>query len=124
PYSIKDLEPTAGVRTTFGSRWFAEHVPDEDGAVAARLRATGAVLLGKTNTPNFGHKDSCDNLLGPPCQNPWRLGRTSGASSGGAGAAGAPGLGPVAPGAGRGGPRPIPAPPPGIFWGQTPVRPV
>src|SRR5207249_885687 len=67
PYSIKDLEPTAGVRTTYGSKWFEHHVPAEDGAVAARLRATGGVLLGKTNTPHFGYKDMCDNLLGPPC---------------------------------------------------------
>ena len=71
PYSIKDLEPTAGVRTTFGSRWFVENVPAEDGIVAARLKATGGVLLGKTNTPHFGHKDCCDNLIGPPCRNPW-----------------------------------------------------
>ncbi|MBI3455015.1 MAG: amidase [Candidatus Rokubacteria bacterium] len=96
PYSVKDLEPTAGVRTTFGSKWFEQHVPTEDGVVAGRLKATGAVLLGKTNTPNFGHKDNCDNLLGSPCRNPWKLDRTSGASSGGAGAAVAAGLGPLA----------------------------
>jgi Asp-tRNA(Asn)/Glu-tRNA(Gln) amidotransferase A subunit family amidase len=87
PYSIKDLEPTAGVRTTYGSKWFEYYVPEEDGAVAARLKASGGVLLGKTNTPHFGYKDMCDNLLGPPCRNPWNLERTSGASSGGAGAA-------------------------------------
>ena len=96
PYSLKDLEPTAGIRTTYGSKWFETHLPEADGAVAARLGATGAVLLGKTNTPSFGHKDSCDNLLGPPCRNPWKLDRTSGASSGGAGAAVAAGLGPLA----------------------------
>ena len=57
PYSLKDLEPTAGIRTTFGSRWFVDHVPTEDGTVAARLKRAGAVLLGKTNTPNWlqGH---------------------------------------------------------------------
>ncbi len=96
PFSIKDLEPTAGVRTTFGSKWFEQNVPTEDGTVAARLKRTGGVLLGKTNTPNFGYKDMCDNLLGPPCKNPWNLERTSGASSGGAGAAVAAGLGPLA----------------------------
>lgn len=96
PFSLKDLEMTAGIRTTFGSKWFERNVPTEDGAVARRLRATGGVLLGKTNTPNFGHKDNCDNLLGPPCRNPWKLDRTSGASSGGAGAAIAAGLGPLA----------------------------
>ena len=51
PYSIKDLEPTAGIRTTFGSKFFEHNVPTEDGAVASRLRGSGGVLLGKTNTP-------------------------------------------------------------------------
>ena len=96
PYSIKDLEPTAGIRTTYGSKFFEHHVPAEDGIVAARLRSSGGVLLGKTNTPHFGYKDMCDNLLGPPCKNPWNLARTSGASSGGAGSAVAAGLGPWA----------------------------
>ena len=128
PYSIKDLEPTAGIRTTFGSKWFAENVPAEDGAVAARLKATGAVLLGKTNTPHFGHKDSCDNLLGPPCRNPWKLDRTSGASSGGAGAAVAAGLGPVAHGSDGGGSIRIPSTLCGIFgfkpsFGRVPYHP-
>ena len=109
PYSLKDLEPTAEVRTTFGSKWFADHVPAESGLVATRLAATGAVLLGKTNTPQFGHKDSCDNLLGPPCRNPWRLDRTSGGSSGGAASAVAAGLGPIAHGTDGGGSVRIPA---------------
>jgi len=91
--SVKDLEPVAGVRMTLGTR-FSEHtVPEADGAAAGRLRAAGAVLFGKTNTPAFGHKDMCDNLLMPATRNPWDLGRTSGASSGGAGAAVAPGWG-------------------------------
>ncbi|MDQ6669889.1 MAG: amidase family protein [Chloroflexota bacterium] len=115
PCSIKDLEPTAGVRTTFGSRWFENHVPAEDGAVAARLHHAGMVLLGKTNTPNFGHKDMCDNLLGPPCRNPWRLDRTSGASSGGAGAAVAAGLGPLAHGSDGAGSIRIPSALCGVF---------
>lgn len=109
PYSLKDLEPTAAVRTTFGSKWFADHIPAESGLVATRLAATGGVLLGKTNTPQFGHKDSCDNLLGPPCRNPWRLDRTSGGSSGGAASAVAAGLGPVAHGTDGGGSVRIPA---------------
>ena len=98
PFSIKDLEPTAGVRTTFGSKWFEHNVPTADGVAAGRLRNSGAIFLGKTNTPHFGYKDMCDNMLGEPCQNPWKLGRTSGASSGGAGAAVAAGLGPLAEG--------------------------
>jgi Asp-tRNA(Asn)/Glu-tRNA(Gln) amidotransferase A subunit family amidase len=109
PYTLKDLEPTAEVRTTFGSKWFANYVPPESGLVATRLAAAGGVLLGKTNTPQFGHKDSCDNLLGPPCRNPWRLDRTSGGSSGGAASAVAAGLGPVAHGTDGGGSVRIPA---------------
>src|SRR6185369_12161247 len=73
PYSIKDLEPTAGIRTTYGSKFFEHNVPAEDGAVASRLRGSGGILLGKTNTPHFGYKDMCDNLIGPPCKNPWNL---------------------------------------------------
>jgi Asp-tRNA(Asn)/Glu-tRNA(Gln) amidotransferase A subunit family amidase len=115
PYSLKDLEPTAGIRTTFGSKWFEQHVPTEDGAVASRLKPTGAVLLGKTNTPNFGYKDMCDNMIGPPCSNPWRLDRTSGASSGGAGSAVAAGLGPIAHGSDGAGSIRIPASLCGIF---------
>ncbi len=128
PYSIKDLEPTAGIRTTFGSKWFEQNVPSEDGAVAGRLRRAGGILLGKTNTPHFGYKDMCDNLLGPPCRNPWKLERTSGASSGGAGAAVAAGLGPVAQGSDGGGSIRIPAALCGIFGlkpslGRVPYHP-
>jgi Asp-tRNA(Asn)/Glu-tRNA(Gln) amidotransferase A subunit family amidase len=128
PYSIKDLEQTAGVRTTFGSKWFEKNIPTEDGVVAARLKKTGGVLLGKTNTPNFGHKDSCDNLLGPPCRNPWKLDRTSGASSGGAGSAIASGLGPLAHGSDGAGSIRIPSSLCGIFgfkpsFGRVPYAP-
>ena len=128
PYSLKDLEPTAGIRTTFGSRWFVDNVPTEDGTVAARLKRTGAVLLGKTNTPNFGYKDMCDNMIGPPCSNPWKLDRTSGASSGGAGAAVAAGLGPIAHGSDGAGSIRIPSALCGIFgikpsFGRVPYAP-
>jgi Asp-tRNA(Asn)/Glu-tRNA(Gln) amidotransferase A subunit family amidase len=128
PYAIKDLEPTAGVRTTYGSRWFEHYVPSEDGAVAARLKAAGGILLGKTNTPHFGYKDMCDNLIGPPCRNPWKLDRTSGASSGGAGAAVAAGLCPLAQGSDGGGSIRIPAALCGVFglkpsYGRVPYYP-
>jgi Asp-tRNA(Asn)/Glu-tRNA(Gln) amidotransferase A subunit family amidase len=115
PYSIKDLEPTAGIRTTYGSKFFEQNVPTEDGVVAARLRGSGGVLLGKTNTPHFGYKDMCDNLIGPPCKNPWNLTRTSGASSGGAGSAVGAGLGPVAHGSDGSGSIRIPSALCGIF---------
>ena len=128
PYSIKDLEPTAGIRTTFGSKFFEDNVPTEDGALAGRLRRSGGVLLGKTNTPQFGYKDMCDNLLGPPCKNPWNLERTSGASSGGAGAAVAAGLGPLAHGSDGSGSIRIPSALCGIFglkpsFGRVPYWP-
>ncbi|HEX2172339.1 MAG TPA: amidase family protein [Dehalococcoidia bacterium] len=128
PFSLKDLEPTAGIRTTFGSKWFEQNVPAEDGAVAARLRATGGVLLGKTNTPNFGYKDMTDNLVGPPARNPWHLDRTPGGSSGGAAAAIAAGLGPLAHGTDAAGSIRIPAALCGIFglkpsFGRVPYFP-
>ncbi|HKV44713.1 MAG TPA: amidase family protein [bacterium] len=128
PYSIKDLEPTAGIRTTFGSKFFEHNVPAEDGVVASRLRASGGVLLGKTNTPHFGHKDMCDNLIGPPCRNPWKLDRTSGGSSGGAGAAVAAGLGPLAHGSDGAGSIRIPSALCGVFglkpsFGRVPYHP-
>jgi Asp-tRNA(Asn)/Glu-tRNA(Gln) amidotransferase A subunit family amidase len=86
------------------------------------------VFLGKTNTPSFGHKDMCDNLLGPPCRNPWRLDRTSGASSGGAAAAVASGLGPLAHGSDGAGSIRIPAALCGVFgfkpsFGRVPYWP-
>src|SRR5215471_11497159 len=115
PYSLKDLEATAGIRTTMGSKFFEDNVPTEDGVAAARLRASGGVLLGKTNTSHFGYKDMCDNLLGPPCANPWNLRRTSGASSGGAGSAVAAGLGPLAHGSDGSGSIRIPSALCGIF---------
>jgi len=115
PYSLKDLEATAGIRTTFGSKFFEDNVPTEDGVAASRLRASGGVLLGKTNTSHFGYKDMCDNLLGPPCANPWNLRRTSGASSGGAGSAVAAGLGPLAHGSDGSGSIRIPSALCGIF---------
>jgi Asp-tRNA(Asn)/Glu-tRNA(Gln) amidotransferase A subunit family amidase len=98
PYSIKDLEDTAGIRTTYGAKYTEDHVPDRDSLVASRLRSSGGVLLGKTNTPPYGYKDMAENLLGEPCVNPWDTTKTSGGSSGGAASAVAAGLGPVAQG--------------------------
>jgi Asp-tRNA(Asn)/Glu-tRNA(Gln) amidotransferase A subunit family amidase len=128
PYSIKDLEPTAGIRTTYGSKFFEHNIPAEDGAVAARMKASGGILLGKTNTPHFGHRDMCDNLIGPPCRNPWKLDRTSGGSSGGAAAAVASGLGPVAHGSDGAGSIRIPSALCGVFgvkpsFGRVPYHP-
>jgi Asp-tRNA(Asn)/Glu-tRNA(Gln) amidotransferase A subunit family amidase len=115
PVSVKDLEPTKDLRTTYGSKFFESYVPDFDGGVASRLRSAGAVIFGKTNTPHYGHKDSCDNLLGPPARNPWDVSRTPGGSSGGAAAAVAAGIGPVAHGSDGAGSIRIPAALCGVF---------
>ena len=115
PVSVKDLESTKGLRTTSGSKFFENHVPDFDGAIATSLRRSGAIIFGKTNTPQFGHKDSCDNLIGPPTRNPWNLERTPGGSSGGAAAAVAAGIGPLAHGSDGAGSIRIPAALCGIF---------
>ncbi|MGN6794598.1 MAG: amidase family protein, partial [Streptosporangiaceae bacterium] len=87
PTAIKDLTPTAGVRTTYGSRAFGSHVPDADGHVVAALRGAGTICLGKTNTPEFGLGPYTDNDLAGPARTPWDLTRSAGGSSGGAGAA-------------------------------------
>jgi Asp-tRNA(Asn)/Glu-tRNA(Gln) amidotransferase A subunit family amidase len=109
PHSIKDLEPTAGIRTTGGSLRTRDHVPAHDSLVVARMRATGSPLLGKTNTPHAGYKDMTDNLLGPPTRNPWDRTRTPGGSSGGAAAAVAAGMGALAQGGDGAGSVRIPA---------------
>ena len=115
PVSVKDLDPVAGVRLTYGSKFYESNVAAADSVAVARLRGAGAVLIGKTNTPAFGHKDMCDNLLMPATRNPWNLGRTSGASSGGAAAAVASGFGPLAHGSDGAGSIRIPSALCGIF---------
>lgn len=119
PHSIKDLEPTKGIRTTGGSMWTRDQVPDHDSLVAARMRAAGSPLLGKTNLPHAGHKDMTDNLLGVPTRNPWDLTRTPGGSSGGAAAAVAAGLGALGQGGDGAGSVRIPA----SFTGTIGVKP-
>lgn len=109
PYSVKDLVPTAGVRTTFGSAVFADNVPDRDAVAVARLKAAGGILLGKTTTPALGHKGITTSLVSGVSRNPWSLERTCGGSSGGAAAAVASGQGPLALGTDGGGSVRIPA---------------
>src|SRR5207237_7808149 len=91
------------------------HVAREDGVAASRLRGAGAIILGKTNTPAFGHKDTCDNLLMESTRNPWNLDLTSGGSSGGAAAAVAAGFGPIGHGTDGAGSIRIPAALCGVF---------
>ena len=109
PISFKDLTATAGIRTTMGSRIFEHWVPDEDAIVVERARRAGAVVLGKTNTPEFGCKGVTDNLVFGHTRNPWKLDRIAGGSSGGAAAAVAAGLGPLAEGSDLAGSIRIPA---------------
>ncbi|MEX1157585.1 MAG: amidase, partial [Thermomicrobiales bacterium] len=115
PISIKDLTPTAGIRTTMGSLLFEDWIPDEDGPFVERVNAAGAVMLGKTNTPEFGWKGDSGNRLIGPTHNPWKHGQTAGGSSGGAAAAVAAGLGPLAQGSDGAGSIRIPAGFCGIF---------
>jgi Asp-tRNA(Asn)/Glu-tRNA(Gln) amidotransferase A subunit family amidase len=103
PYSLKDLTPTRGIRTTMGSKIFEHNVPAEDALLVERLRGAGAILLGKTNTPEFGCKPFTDNRLFEATRNPWSLSHSPGGSSGGAAAAVAAGLGPLAEGSDLGG---------------------
>jgi amidase len=102
PVAVKDLHETAGMRTTYSCRAFADYVPDFDAAVVRRLREAGFVLLGKTNTPEFGTIAITESELNGACRNPWDTSRTPGGSSGGAAAALAAGLCPVAQGSDAG----------------------
>ncbi|HEX3865001.1 MAG TPA: amidase family protein [Stellaceae bacterium] len=109
PFAAKDLVNTAGVRTTFGSIALASNVPATDSPSVARLKAAGAILVGKTTTPEFGHKCFTEAPLFGRTANPWDLSRTCGGSSGGAAAAVAAGLGPIGIGTDGGGSSRIPA---------------
>ncbi len=109
PCSIKDVTATRGVRTTLGSRLYAENVPTEDAPIVERLKAAGALVIGKTNTPELGWKGATDNLLFGASRNPWDATKTPGGSSGGAAAAVASGLGPLATGTDGAGSIRIPA---------------
>ncbi len=83
PVGIKDLTETAGLRTTFGSTLYRDHVPTDDELVVARLRAAGAIILGKTNTPEFGTGSNTFNDVAGATRNPYDPRRTCGGSSGG-----------------------------------------
>jgi amidase len=103
PLPIKDLHETAGLRTTFSSKAFADYVPDEDQAVVRRLREAGFIVVGKTNTPELGTIAQTESELNGACRNPWNPELTPGGSSGGAAAAVAAGLAPAAHGSDGGG---------------------
>ena len=109
PISIKDTQMTKGVRTTQGSLLFKDRIPERDAAVVERVREAGAIMLGKTNAPEFGLVGTCENRLGDHGRNPWNTDRTPGGSSGGAAAAMAACLCPLATGGDGGGSIRIPA---------------
>jgi aspartyl-tRNA(Asn)/glutamyl-tRNA(Gln) amidotransferase subunit A len=103
PVTIKDSLLARGLRATWGSRAYSDHVPDHDELPVARLREAGAVILGKTNVPEFTVQGYTDNLLFGPTRNPWNSALTPGGSSGGAVAAVAAGIGALALGTDGGG---------------------
>ena len=119
PISIKDLEMSKGIPTTLGSALFRDRTPEIDSIVVERVKAAGAVVLGKTNTPEFGQSGTTENKVSDPCRNPWNTDRTPGGSSGGAGAALAAGLCTIATGSDGGGSIRIPA----SFSGVTGIKP-
>jgi amidase/aspartyl-tRNA(Asn)/glutamyl-tRNA(Gln) amidotransferase subunit A len=103
PYSLKDLTPTKGIRTTIGSANYANSVPSEDAEIATRMFRSGGIFLGKTSTPEFGGRPTTEGGLCPVARNPWNLDYNAGGSSGGAAAQVAAGLGPLAEGSDGGG---------------------
>lgn len=109
PVSFKDLYNTKGIRTTRGSLLYKDFVPDVDCPIADRLKKAGAIIIGKTQAPEFGSSNTSENKVGPPARNPWDTGKTAGGSSGGAAAAVAAGLSPIADGTDGGGSIRIPA---------------
>jgi aspartyl-tRNA(Asn)/glutamyl-tRNA(Gln) amidotransferase subunit A len=128
PFSVKDLVVTRGVRTTFGTPIYRDHVPTMDAPVVERLKAAGGIMIGKTNTPTFGWVGITDNLVFGVTRNPWNLDRTPGGSSGGGAAAVAAGLAPLAVGTDGGGSIRKPVAFCGIFghkptYGRIPIHP-
>jgi len=128
PTSIKDLVMIKGVRTTFGSKLYENYIPEEDEEVIKRLKNAGSVILGKTNTPEFGHVTVTFNLIFGETKNPWNIERTCGGSSGGAGSAVASGISPLALGSDGGGSIRVPSCLCGIFglkptYGRIPKYP-
>jgi amidase len=119
PVGVKDVTDTAGIRTTYGSKLYADHVPEEDALVVRRFRDAGAVILGKTNTPEFAAGANTSNEVFGATRNPWNLERSAGGSTGGGAAALATGMISLAHGTDLGGSLRIPA----SFCGVVGLRP-
>ena len=109
PFVVKDNLDTVGLRTTYGALSMRDHIPQADCIAVARLRAAGAVLVGKTNTPEFAADINTSNAIFGQTRNPWNLNTTPGGSSGGTGAAIAAGFAPIGLGTDLGGSIRIPA---------------
>ena len=128
PVSIKDLAFTKGIRTTGGSKMYENFVPDKDAVFVERLKAAGAIIVGKTNTPEFGWIAVTTNPVFGVSRNPWNTECTTGGSSGGAAAAVAACLGPIAQGSDGGGSIRIPSSFCGVYglkpsFGRVPAAP-
>src|SRR5688572_30830925 len=119
PVGIKDVTPVAGLRTTYGSPLYADHVPTVDALVVQRLRQAGAVILGKTNCPEFAAGGNTFNEVFGRTRNPWNTARSAGGSTGGGAAALASGMIALAEGTDLGGSLRIPA----SFCGVVGLRP-
>ncbi|MBI3964903.1 MAG: amidase [Chloroflexi bacterium] len=103
PFAVKDIVATRGIRTTMGSRLYADFVPDEDATVVERLRAAGGILLAKAHTHEFARGATTNSPYFGPCRNPWDSRRVPGGSSGGSGSSVSAGLCPIAIGTDTGG---------------------
>jgi amidase len=119
PVGIKDVTPVAGVRTTYGSPIFANHVPDRDAVIVERLRRAGAIIVGKTNCPEFAAGGNTFNEVFGRTRNPWDPSKSAGGSTGGGAAALASGMIALAEGTDLGGSLRIPA----SFCGVVSIRP-
>jgi Asp-tRNA(Asn)/Glu-tRNA(Gln) amidotransferase A subunit family amidase len=119
PVGVKDLELTQGLRTTLGSKLYANYIPEEDQGSVAKIRAEGGILLGKTNTPEFGAGANTRNLVFGATGNPFDTLKTCGGSSGGSAVALATGMVPIATGSDYGGSLRTPA----SFCGVVGIRP-
>jgi amidase len=121
PFTVKDVIPARGVRTTYGSPIFRDLITNEDAIAVERLRRAGAIFVGKSNTPEFAHGPYCNttNAIFGTTRNPWDVNRTAGASSGGAAAAIASGMAPLGLGTDWGGSARGPA----AFCGVVGMRP-
>lgn len=119
PVAIKDVTPTAGIRTTYGSPLYRDHVPDEDAEVVRRLKAAGAIILAKTNTPEFAAGANTVNAVFGATRNPWNPDFSPAGSSGGSAVAVASGMVPLAQGTDFGASVRVPA----AFCGIVGIRP-